>query len=70
MIDCDPVKPGTELTLTSERAELGHYFDENLLGSVLGNLTVPKHPDGDVVNPRLMAPHQFFERILLAGLCS
>jgi hypothetical protein len=68
VIDSDPVEPGAELTLASECAQLGHYLDENLLGSVLRNFTVPKHPDGDIVNPRLMAPHQFVERILLPGL--
>src|SRR5271166_3815974 len=68
VINRDTVKPGAELTLAQKSAELGYYPDENLLCSVLSNLTMPKHPDCDVENPRLMAPHQSVERISISGL--
>ena len=45
-------------------------LDEDFLGRVLRILRVTKHPNRDVVDPRLVPPDKRFERRPPAGTCA
>jgi hypothetical protein len=66
MVDHDAVEPRAEAAAALKRREPGKYFDEDLLRGVLSILRMVEHPNGDVVNPRLMPPDQVFERLAIS----
>src|SRR6202022_3404597 len=68
--DDDAVEPGPEGAASLEGEEVGESLDQDLLGGILGVLRVVEHSDRDVVDPGLMAPHEVFERVAVAGSSS
>ena len=48
----------------------GEDLDEHFLRHLFGVLRLENHPDGDVVNPRLMPQDQLFQRRSVAALGS
>src|SRR5207245_8957324 len=70
MVDDDAVEPRPEAAAPLERRQPSERLDEDLLRRVLGVLGMVEHADGDVVDPRLMALDQRFERIAVARLSS
>ena len=68
VVDDDAVEPRPEAAAPLERRQPSERLDEDLLRCVFGVLGMVEHADGDVVDPRLMALDQRFERIAVARL--
>ena len=62
-VDHDPVEPRLELALAAPRRELGGQADADVLRQIGRVVGVAEHPDGDAVDPVVVAFQQRGERI-------
>ena len=61
LVDCYPVKPGTEGALAPERIEFPPRLHERLLDTILGPWPVACHPQTEGVHPAFVAAIQRLE---------
>src|SRR5262249_9103703 len=68
VIDRDSIKPGPKAASSFKRGQFRRDLDEDLLRRIFGIVRPVQHSQDDVIDPRLVAPDQLFERRAAAGL--